>query len=68
MNFLIHYKENENREHRSFGTDHFSSPGRGVDRTILVVLQQNLPDPLIRLCNILKIHPHLRLIGSQFST
>ena len=46
----------------------FSSPGRGVDRTILVVLQQNLPDPLIRLCNILKIPPHLRLIGSQFST
>ena len=37
-------------------------------KTILVVLQQNLPDPLIRLCNILKIPPHLRLIGSQFST
>lgn len=42
--------------------------GGGVDRMILVVLQQNLPDPLIRLCNILKIPPHLRLIGNQFST
>ena len=68
MNLLIHQKENENWEHRSFGTDHYSSPGRGVDRMILVVLQQNLPDPLIRLCNILKIPPHLRLIGSQFYT